>query len=889
MTELFNCDFNNSFSDSSERHGLIYNSGALFSGERKVGISSGYFNGNSYLAYDGNREDFSLGSTPVTYNNTQGNMSLPDNSFTLECWVKLETGAQRYYPICSSFNFMVGSLSGENGSLWPYKCGWVLQVDTTTGTLQMIGYAFGNWTGSVLQSPRDSVYFNTWTHIAIQSWNLPNSINYKLIYINGTSILPYPVKLDNCSWTNTFTSSMGVTRSLFYIGVGPRSQFTNPEQSWWYDLNQDQNSALNYRFKGRIDSLGLYSGNKYNEMTFTPDGGNIPPLLISPSQDSVIYLPDGMSNTSETSILPVMDSSYDSSIAITGSGDLGSDVIVGAFRAFDRNLNTCWQVSGAGPAIMLINLGDNNKKAINKYRMFCIDKDLFPSEWTIEGSNDKVNWTLLTEVEDYLLAISGFWTEWFYFSNGTPYQYYRISTNIPPYTAKIKIGEIKLVEAEKYTTSPTSPSSTMTGFIRLDPGGIPIASSYIAEGEPSRAFDDNDLTTWLPMTYTNQWIGVKLNNYYKVTKIGLKVKATQTFNSWIFQGSNDGHTWTTLYNGAFSFQGTQYFDISNSTFYQYYRVFFTEWAGLPGLEGMELWATNESITEYTLSTTTDSSTSTSTTSVTQTTTTTLTFTTSNSSITSFSSTLYNANTTQPPESYRNITKACSVINANSYYIDHLALNAINENLENYWACSVHSGPPYWLALHFSAFFSVDEYVVYLNESGLPKSWTFQGSLDNTTWDTLHTITNNTRHGKVINRMSNSNEYSHYRFHITSMPEDELDVRIDQIQLFINSKDYNLEADMHYIGYQYNNPVIVKRYCLCTKDTSTFTEWKLQGSSNGIIWTDVDARKEPEFIGWKCIEIDNTLSYSFWRVLVMKWGTFSVPGLTEVEFYGETGV
>jgi hypothetical protein len=178
-------------------------------------------------------------------------------------------------------------------------------------------------------------------------------------------------------------------------------------------------------------------------------------------------------------------------------------------------------------------------------------------------------------------------------------------------------------------------------------------------------------------------------------------------------------------------------------------------------------------------------------------------------------------------------------------------------------------------------------VVYLNDNGLPKSWTFQGwSSEDGEWDILHTVTDNTRSGKLINRMSNSNEYSHYRLNITSMPEGELDVRIDQIQLFINSKGYILEADMHYIGYQYNDSTVVKRYCLCTKDTSTFTEWKLQGSNNGIIWTDVDVRKEPEFIGWKCIEINNELSYSFWRVLVMKWGTFSVPGLTEVEFYGE---
>ena len=884
MTELFNCSFNNSFSDSTERHTLINNTGALFSSDKKYGTASGYFNGNSFLTYDENRSDFELGSTPILYSGTPGNMALSDNSFTLECWVKLEAGGQRYYPICSSFNFMTGSLTGDDGNLWTNKCGWVLQIDTSTGTLQMIGYAFGNWAGSVLQSPVNSIFFNTWTHIAIQSWT-HQLVNYKLIYINGQSVFLYPANLENCTWTNTFENTTGTTHSCFYIGVGPRSQLTNPGQSWWYDINQDYNYTLNYKFKGRIDEFKLCEGNRYDSVTFIPIGGLAPSTTQPPIQEFFTYIEDGMSNLSETSLIPIMTSFYNPPITITSSGYLGSDNIVGAFRAFDGNLNTYWQATGAGPAILLINLGED-KKAINKYRIFCIAKSTFPTGWTLEGSNNLLDWTTLSFIEDYTSSISGFWTEWFYFNNAIPYQYYRLSTNIPPYTAQIKIGELVLVEAEKYNSAIIPSSLTMTGFVRVDTGGTPIASSYLYGGEISRAFDENSDTTWLPMTSENQWIGTRLNNFYKVTKLCLTVNGEQIFDYWKFQGSEDGATWYDLYTGTSFFEDRQCFTITNTNYYLYYRVLFLNWLSVPGLNNMELWVTPESISSYILSSSSSTTTYTTSTVTTQTTTTTLTFT-SSSSMTSFSSTVYNPTTTQPPI-YKNITNQVNVINANSSYIDHIVDNVLDESLFDYWECSVNSGPPYWIGLHFSESFIIDEYILYFNSAGTPKAWEFQGSNDNSAWTTLHVVTENFESGRLVNRFTNTTDYLHYRLYITEAQDGELDIRVDQIQIYSNSFNYVLESDMHYIGYKYTTPTVVKRYCFCVEDGSTFSEWKIQASNNEIIWNDIDIRKESECIGWKCIEIDNENAYLCWRLLIMKWGAFSTPGLSELEFYEAPG-
>ena len=90
--------------------------------------------------------------------------------------------------------------------------------------------------------------------------------------------------------------------------------------------------------------------------------------------------------------------------------------------------------------------------------------------------------------------------------------------------------------------------------------------------------------------------------------------------------------------------------------------------------------------------------------------------------------------------------------------------------------------------------------------------------------------------------------------------------------------------MHYVGFQYNDPIQVERYCFLIRGNSIFTRWKLQGSNNGIIWYDVDTRDEAEYIGWKCVEIVNQLSFTYWRLVFFRWSRFSTPGIAEVKFY-----
>lgn len=882
--EVFNCPFDSDFYDVMERHNLTNNTGVILSSERKVGNRSAFFDGASYLTYGSELQDFELGSFSVLMDSTPRNASLPNNNFTLEGWIRLNTGGGKYYPVCSSFNFLVGSHSDEIGSLYPYKCGWVLQVDTTTGTLELVGYHYGNWVGSVLCSPRDSILFNKWTHFVIQSWHITPLTSYKLMYIDGQTTTDYPIILDNCSWTNTFSSSEGITRAFFYVGVGPRSQYTDPGQSWWMDLNQDYNETHNYRFHGWIDDLKLSIGPKYDAMTFLPGGNLTTSTTIPPRQAVEIYIADGLSNLSTITATPIMTSPVTDGVTITGTGNIDLTSFYAPFRAFDVNPVTQWIACGITDVTLNIDFGVGNSKAINKYRFYCNDKDEFPVLWIISGSHDLAEWDIL-DLVNYNSAISSFWTEWFYFSNSTPYRYYKIVFNLPPFKSQIKIGEIKLIEAESYINNFNTISSTVPGFIRVDTNGTPLASSQLFECEPSRAFDNNENTFWSPMTPNNQWIGIKCSYYFNITRYTLTTDINHTFDSWKFQASNDGNSWVDIHTGNFLVTGSETFtSFTNTTYYLYYRILILNWVGAPGLIAFELWATpasiSSSITTSTITSTTASTTETST----NTTTTSVTFTQSSSTITSFSTTAYNAATTIPPQAYLDVTPECVNVTSSSNHIDHEPITIINNRVDEYWSCSVHSGPPYWVKLEFTNPHIVDEYVLYTLDYLAPKSWDFQASDNDIDWISLDTVSNYSNQTKLVRRFINSTPYFYYRMYISDAQENELDIQINQLRLFSGSSNYNLESTFHYVGYHYNSPKAVSRYCFYVKEESRFTDWKLQGSNDGIIWVDVDVKIEPEVIGWKVIELTNIIEFTHWRLIVLKWGLFTIPKLCEVEFY-----
>ena len=107
-------------------------------------------------------------------------------------------------------------------------------------------------------------------------------------------------------------------------------------------------------------------------------------------------------------------------------------------------------------------------------------------------------------------------------------------------------------------------------------GGEPYieSSEYSATYTASKAFDDNDSTYWRPSGITtDEYVGVDFGSSQTIGLITFKSRAGYCVADFLFQGSNDGSSWSTLYSGtAANVSDVQYFAIGNTTAYRHYRL-----------------------------------------------------------------------------------------------------------------------------------------------------------------------------------------------------------------------------------------------------------------------------------------------------------------------------
>jgi len=145
-------------------------------------------------------------------------------------------------------------------------------------------------------------------------------------------------------------------------------------------------------------------------------------------------------------------------------------------------------------------------------------------------------------------------------------------------------------------------------------------------------------------------------------------------------------------------------------------------------------------------------------------------------------------------------------------------------------------------------------------------------------------------GLFVGRVLNPAAFPYYRIYIIETYSKSFAVKIEEIQFFSNSRFYPTEDNMDWVGYSFPTAKRPDAYCLCVRESSTFDKWKLQGSNDGVFWFDADYRYEPDFIGWKCFEIQKPVSCKMWRVLVMHWKRWvseENKGLVEFELFNVT--
>jgi hypothetical protein len=235
------------------------------------------------------------------------------------------------------------------------------------------------------------------------------------------------------------------------------------------------------------------------------------------------------------------------------SGEIGS--YQGAAMAFDGDSNTKWYDSNSGPASLTYQY-NSAAVAINSYSITSASDvaQRDPKNWTLQASNDGVNWVTLDTETNQVFANRG-QANAYSFSNTTPYQYYQlaISANAGGLSYGTQLAELKL----------GSTNATLN-FTPLDEGAY-AATAVVTDSDGSTVSTTtqnitvNDVAptvaiTGTPTTSTNEGTAINL----AATAMEASTNRTYTYLWSVTRTYNGNTTSVTLPNGsntsaAFSF------------------------------------------------------------------------------------------------------------------------------------------------------------------------------------------------------------------------------------------------------------------------------------------------------------------------------------------------
>jgi hypothetical protein len=158
----------------------------------------------------------------------------------------------------------------------------------------------------------------------------------------------------------------------------------------------------------------------------------------------------------------------------------------------------------------------------------------------------------------------------------------------PTHTYQANLSYSGSTLTETITDPIVAPGTGASSLNDVSVGGTATASSNPtgANEGPAMAFDRNTGSKWLGNTDSNgqAWIQYQFAGGQSIAVTQYKVASANDSpprdpKSWLFQGSNDGTTWTTVdtetnqsFSGRFSYN---VYAINNTTKYQYYRLFIT--------------------------------------------------------------------------------------------------------------------------------------------------------------------------------------------------------------------------------------------------------------------------------------------------------------------------
>ncbi|MCX5653733.1 MAG: discoidin domain-containing protein [Planctomycetota bacterium] len=240
-----------------------------------------------------------------------------------------------------------------------------------------------------------------------------------------------------------------------------------------------------------------------------------------------------------------------------------------ASNAFDGSTTTYWcSASGVTDASLQYDLGDGNEKAVTSYKIYPYPANLnsAPKNWTLEGSDDGVNWASpALDTRSNVTWSTSEWKTFDGFSNSTAYRYYRIHVTAVNGATFICLAELD---------------------IGLRPN-VNASTTYGSGWEASKAADGGTGTYWCSVSgdTTNSWFKYDLGDGNAQALTSYRIYPyTPNYQlspkNWTFEGSNDGVNWAspaldTRTNVTDWSAAWKDFSFSNSTAYRYYRLHVT--------------------------------------------------------------------------------------------------------------------------------------------------------------------------------------------------------------------------------------------------------------------------------------------------------------------------
>ncbi|MBZ9760324.1 hypothetical protein LB553_05470 [Mesorhizobium sp. CA8] len=265
------------------------------------------------------------------------------------------------------------------------------------------------------------------------------------------------------------------------------------------------------------------------------------------------------------------------SIAVTTTASLGAgtinNIVDGDFTV--NSTGACWFTNGQSSKEIKFDFGSGITKIVNGFR-WVQNQPNTHGTWVLEASNDDSSYTQIGS-SFTLGGICSTYT----FSNGNGYRYYKLrqtagTTSSSPWLVEVEFsladtttdGARDALEAGDRTGTIAVTTTASLGFSSSISNLVDGA--FGASGTDSAAFTGSESTREIKFDLGS---GKIITEFLWVQTAGSLTSATGSHGTWVWEGSNDDSSYTTI-GASFTLGGTQLLDIAraNSTAYRYYKL-----------------------------------------------------------------------------------------------------------------------------------------------------------------------------------------------------------------------------------------------------------------------------------------------------------------------------